>query len=249
MCVRLVRLTGSRGGLLATLVGLVTVVFTVGGGGRKRLLLAVVLLAGLGGFVATQSGSLIEQRLGSVDKEMDLLTNARLGLFRLTLDAIAQRPLAGTGLGSFPAIYAEQRGAESGVEPLNQVRVHDSYLEIALEAGVPAALLLFATLGTILVLQLRSLGRAGVERRFPGIAAAVTLLLAVHSLIDFPVQMPAIAVTYAAMAGMGLAQSVPHRRPPKSAEAAAERPWRGRSFSSERRSSSRHESAGQRRSR
>jgi hypothetical protein len=80
----------------------------------------------------------------------------------------------------------------------------------------------------LLAMQLRSLGRAGVERRFPGIAAAAALLLAVHSLIDFPVQMPAIAITFAALAGLGLAQSFPHSRPPQNREPSAERPWRGR---------------------
>ncbi|HKY95639.1 MAG TPA: O-antigen ligase family protein [Kiloniellales bacterium] len=228
-------LTGSRGGLLATLVGLVAVVFTVGGGGRKRLILAVVLLIALGGFVAMQSAALVERRLGQVDREMEGLSGSRLALYGLTLEAIALRPLAGSGLGSFPAIYLERRDEASGTEALNQVRVHNSYLEIALEAGVPAALLLFGTLGTILVLQLRSLPRAGVERRFAGIAAAATLLFAVHSLIDFPVQMPGIAVTFAALAGMGLAQSFPHSRPPKRPEVATERPWRGRCHTAGRR--------------
>ena len=220
-------LAGSRGGLLATLVGLVAVVLTVGGGGAKRLVVVVVLLLGLGSFVAMQSGTLLEQRLGRVGNETDGLSDSRLALYELTLEGIALRPLAGSGLGSFPAIYLEMRDADSGIEALNQVRVHNSYLEIALEAGVPAALLLFGTLGTILLLQLRSLSRPGVERRFPGIAVAATLLLAVHSLIDFPVQMPAIGVTFAALAGLGLAQSFPHRQPPKQPEAATERPWRG----------------------
>jgi len=222
-------LTGSRGGLLASLIGLVAVALTVGGGGgSRRLVLAVVLLLGLGGFVAMQSGALLQQRLGSVDQELEGESGGRLQLFRLALEGIAERPLAGSGLGSFPARFLELRDEDSGLEPLNQVRVHNSYLEIALEAGVPAALLLYAILGAILVLQWRSLSRAGVERRFPAIAAAATLLLAVHSLVDFPVQMPGIAVTYAALAGLGLAQSFPHSRPPQSREAAAERPWRGR---------------------
>jgi O-antigen ligase len=220
-------LTGSRGGRLATLAGLVAGVVRVGGGGGKRLALAVVFLLGLGSFVAMQSGTLLEQRMGAAERRMDSLSDSRIALYGLTLEGIALRPLAGSGLGSFPAIYLELRDADSGIEALNQVRVHDSYLEIALEAGVPAALLLFGTLGVILVLQLRSLSRPGVERRFPGIAAAATLLLAVHSLIDFPVQMPGIAVTYAALAGLGLAQSFPHSRPAKRPEAATERPWRG----------------------
>lgn len=223
-------LTGSRGGLLATLVGLIAVVLTVGGGGRKRLALIVVALLGLGGFVAVQSGALVQQRLGGVEREMEGLTGSRIALYALTLEGIARRPLAGSGLGSFSAIYLELRDESTATEMLNHVRVHNSYLEIALEAGVPAALLMFGTLGTILALQLLSLRRPGVERRFPGIAASATLLFAVHSLVDFPVQMPGIAVTYAALAGLGLAQSFPHSRPPQSRAPAAERPWRPRQW-------------------
>jgi O-antigen ligase len=220
-------LTGSRGGFLATLVGLAAVLFTVGGGGRLRLALALVVLFGLAGFVAMQSGTLLQQRLGVVEQEIEA-SGGRLKLWGMSLEGIAGRPLAGSGLGSFPAVYLELRDEDNGVKELNQYRAHNTYLELALEAGVPAALLLFGGLGAILALQLRSLGRAGVERRFPGIAAAVTLLLAAHSLIDFPVQMPAIAITFAALAGLGLAQSFPHSRPPKSREPAEERPWRGR---------------------
>jgi O-antigen ligase len=219
-------LTGSRGGFLATLAGLVAVLFTVGGGSRLRLGLAVVALVGLAGFVAVQSGTLMQQRMGSVEQEIEE-TGSRLQLWGLTLQGIAERPLAGSGLGSFPALYLELRGEDQGAQ-LNQYRAHSTYLEIALEAGVPAALLFFGGLGAILALQLRSLGRAGVERRYPGIAAAATLVLAVHSLIDFPVQMPAIAITFAAVAGLGLAQSFPHSRPPQNRAAAAQRPWRGR---------------------
>jgi O-antigen ligase len=220
-------LTGSRGGFLATLFGLVAVLFTVGGGGRLRLTLAVVALLGLAGFVAMQSGALMQQRLDVVEQEIGP-AGGRIQLWGLTLEGIAERPLAGSGLGGFPAVYLEVRDEDEGVQTLNQYRAHSTYLEIALEAGVPAALLFFGGLGVLLAMQLRSLGRAGVERRFPGIAAAAALLLAVHSLIDFPVQMPAVAITFAALAGLGLAQSFPHSRPPQNREPWAERPWRGR---------------------
>jgi O-antigen ligase len=220
-------LSASRGGFLATLLGLFAVLFTVGGGGRLRLALALVALLGLAGFVGMQSGSLLQQRLGYVEGEIEA-SGGRLQLWGQTLRGIAERPLAGSGLGSFAAVYLEVRDEHDGLRALNYYRAHNTYLEIALEAGVPAALLLYAALGAILVLQLRSLGRPGVERRFPGIAAAVTLLLAVHSSIDFPVQMPAIAIAFAALTGLGLAQSLPHSRPAKSREPAAERPWRGR---------------------
>ena len=107
------------------------------------------------------------------------------------------------------------------MNPLNQVRVHNSYLETLLESGLPAGLLLLALPTLAFFLQLRALGQPGVVRPFPAIAAAATVLFAVHSLVDFSLQMPGIAITYAALLGLGVAQSYPHHRHPADALAGA----------------------------
>ena len=49
-----------------------------------------------------------------------------------------------------------------------------------------------------------------VRRRsqmFPLVAATATLCVALHGLVDFSLQIPAVAVTFAAILGMGAAQS------------------------------------------
>jgi hypothetical protein len=42
---------------------------------------------------------------------------------------------------------------------------------------------------------------------YPAIAVAATVLVGVHAVVDFSLQIPAVAVTYAAILGMGVAQS------------------------------------------
>ena len=42
------------------------------------------------------------------------------------------------------------------------------------------------------------------------------MLVALHALVDFSLQIPAVAVTYAALLGIGVAQATPSpKRPPR----------------------------------
>ena len=57
----------------------------------------------------------------------------------------------------------------------------------------------------------------GVRRRrrdwiFPAVGLAASVLVAVHSLFDFSLQMPAVAITYACLRGAACAQSTSNRR-------------------------------------
>ncbi|MFV3078091.1 hypothetical protein [Niveispirillum fermenti] len=44
---------------------------------------------------------------------------------------------------------------------------------------------------------------------FPAVALAATTLLGLHGVVDFSLQMPAVAATYAFLLGLGFAQSFP----------------------------------------
>lgn len=206
-------MTGSKAGVLASLLGLVALVLMLGRRGRLRSLVAAGLLLALGAFAWLQSGSLLSDRLAETGGVAGA-SGDRLALYAMTAGILAEHPLAGTGLGSFPAVYLEHRGPALGLAEENHVRAHNSYLEVLMESGLPAGLLLLAIPTVGFFLQLRGLGQAGVERPYPAIAAAATLLFAVHSLVDFSLQMPGTAITYAALLGLGVAQSYPHRRPP-----------------------------------
>jgi hypothetical protein len=164
-----------------------------------------------GGFVATGSVVILILTGSSTFARLDMTSlNAEMRpkINETVLRAIGDNLLSGTGLGSFQHIFALY-------QPLSIVGLvdlaHNDYLENMLELGVPAAFLLF---GTVLYLGARCV--LGVFRRrrdaiYPCVGAAATLLIGVHSAFDFSMQIPAVAITYAVMLGVGVAQSLNSR--------------------------------------
>jgi hypothetical protein len=193
----------SRGGLISTLAAV--------------LVLMVLILAApaarapwrwwFTGFVAVGCVAIVLLTGASTFDRLDALTSdaeMRPKINAALLRAVGDNWLSGTGYGSFADVFPLY-------QPLSVVGfvdlAHDDYLENALELGVPAAALLF---GAVLYLGGRCL--VGVFRRrrdviYPLAGVAATVLVGVHSALDFSLQIPAVAVTYAVMLGIGLAQS------------------------------------------
>lgn len=205
-------LTGSRGGMAATLFAVPALFLLLArrGAGRKRLLLAAAVVAAVLLVAIGQSGGLLEHRLGIGRAAGGGEQGDRFALYGLALRLIAERPLGGSGLGSFAGLFLERRDEAFGLMELNQVRVHNSYLEVLLEAGLPAGLLQIGLIAAMLAVAWRGRRHPGVTALFPAVVLAAALLLGVHSLIDFPLQMPGIAITFAALLGLGVAQAYPH---------------------------------------
>jgi hypothetical protein len=194
----------SRGGLISTLAAVM-------------VLMALILAAPatrapwrwwFAGFVAIGCIAIVLLTGASTFDRLDALTSdteMRPKIDAAVLRAIGDNWLSGTGLGSFADIFPLY-------QPLSVVGfvdlAHDDYLENALELGVPAACLLF---GAVLYLGGRCL--VGVFRRrrdviYPFAGVAATVLVGVHSALDFSLQIPAVAVGYAVILGIGVAQSV-----------------------------------------
>lgn len=197
-------LTASRGGFAATAAGLVGLVlvsmFARGRSTRtgRRVAFAVSLLV-LATFIVL-SGDFLGERL----IKTDLANEQRDEVFAATLLAIDTTPLRGTGLGTFAQIF--QGFQPSSVEG-KYGQAHNSYLENALELGVPAAAMLLLSL--LLVAGTCALG---VSRRrrdavYPMIAVGATVLAGVHALVDFSLEIPANALTYALILGLGYGQA------------------------------------------
>jgi hypothetical protein len=193
----------SRGGLISTLAAV--------------LVLMVLILAApaarapwrwwFTGFVAVGCIAIVLLTGASTFDRLDALTSdaeMRPKINAAVVRAVGDNWLSGTGYGSFADVFPLY-------QPLSVVGyvdlAHDDYLENALELGVPAACLLF---GAVLYLGGRCL--VGVFRRrrdviYPLAGMAATVLVGVHSALDFSLQIPAVAVTYAVMLGVGVAQS------------------------------------------
>lgn len=197
-------LTHSRGGVVATIVGALALVLAIIGApslrGPSRWPLAA--LAGVGAMImlALVGSGVLGRVSGSGGEAI-----GRTDIYHGTLAAIADHPVAGTGLGSFEYVFPPY-------QPQSELKLiefaHNDYFQNVLELGIPVGLIFFAMIGLLLA---RCLIGVVVRRRnaiFPCLAVGVTTLVMVHSTIDFSMQLPAVSVTFAALLGIGVAQSV-----------------------------------------
>ena len=135
---------------------------------------------------------------------MDL--EARPEIFQLTLKALADHPWIGTGLGTFTTVFEAYRTPDL-LFFVNAA--HNDYLENMLELGIPAALLLFGSVLALFVMCVRGAIRRRRDAILPCVGVGVTALVAMHSLVDFSMQIPAVTVTYLMLLGAAVAQSIP----------------------------------------
>ena len=203
LCSGSLLMSHSRGGLIAALsaVLVLTALIVVAPATRAPWRWWFAGFIGIGCIaIVLLTGASTFDRLDAMSSDAEM----RPKINEAVLRAIGDNWMTGTGYGSFADIFPLY-------QPLSVVGfvdlAHDDYLENALELGVPAACLLF---GAVLYLGGRCL--VGVFRRrrdviFPLAGTAATVLVGVHSALDFSLQIPAVAVTYAVLLGIGVAQA------------------------------------------
>lgn len=217
LCAAALAMTGSRGGILATGAALAVVALCHAGAGRRHGgivaagLLAVILVA-----TALHAGDLVLGRL--VATEVD--GTARLIVYERTLEASRATWWQGTGAGTFLEVFRPYKDA--GLGRLTWDLGHNSYLENVLELGWPAAVLLYAALVLVVARCLRGTIERRSTRVYPLVALAASVLVGLHAAVDFSLQMPAVAATYALLLGVGYARSWPPAGSGAGSEAAAD---------------------------
>lgn len=191
-------LSQSRAGLAATLAALLVVFAAFGYSGRigwRAVAAASLPFLLVGALFLAVSGEGTVERLGATTLESE----QRLEIFREILVAIEQRPWLGTGLGTFEQAFAAVKPATiTGVVHLG----HNSYLELALELGLPAAALLALSVAGLAFCCLRGLRRRRLGVLFPVAGLAASVLVGLHALVDFSLQIPAVAAGYAMLMGV-----------------------------------------------
>jgi len=204
-------LTDSRAGVVCSFIGLL-VFLAAAGQARRRArwsffwVLGPVLVA-LTGFFAI-SGDVVGKRLIRSLGATDL----RFDIFDVTLGAIAKAPLLGMGSGTFEQAFELIR-PEKFTYAGTVVRAHNTYLENALELGIPAAAALTLAVVLLAVVCMRGIRRRRNDAYYPALGLAASVLVGLHSLVDFSLQIPAVSVTYAFVMGLACAQSWGSREP------------------------------------
>jgi O-antigen ligase len=185
--------TESRGGVVATLVGLASYPVLMAMARLRplpRLILGLALGLGSVGLAMTLIGVIPATTGGDVAD--------RQRIYHIVAGLIADRPWLGHGLGSFPSVMAMARTPN-----VLQVwtEAHQTYLELALELGIPAMGLLLLALLSLVAHCLTGADQHPNDRLFRALSLSATLLVAIHATVDFSMQIPAVAVTWAAIIG------------------------------------------------
>lgn len=201
-------LTASRAGTVSSLVAFVALILfmfqNTKYGKQKTNWTALASILGVAILVfvlsAEQLGVRIEGFLFNVTSV------SRWRAYALTLGIIADSPILGIGLGGFEDAFQAYRDITLPW-PTVWDKAHNTYLELMLELGIPVAVFYFLAIG----LLIRSIFQGVKERRsgklYPVIGFSASILVSLHSLVDFSLQIPAVSVTFAAILGVSLAQS------------------------------------------
>lgn len=214
ICLAATLMTESRAGAVLALLGLGVVgatllwplVATIPGRVRTGLSAAAGVVAVIAVFGGTTGQRF--QSLGFADE-------GRFPVYRATLQLIAEHRWLGTGLGTFAWIYPTYRSPEPGMRNVWD-KAHSTPLELAAEMGIPIAVLVSAcALGALALLAYGVLTRRR-DRVIPLVAAATFGIAALHSCVDFSLQIPGLAMVVMALLGAGLAQSFATERRPGS---------------------------------
>ncbi|MEW6325019.1 MAG: O-antigen ligase family protein [Nitrospirota bacterium] len=205
--------TASRGGWLAAAIGFMAFVLMAGRRGIARwraivlpAAMGVVLVIAVIAAIDRFDPSLIRPRLASMSH---LLTAEpqRYLVWQSTVDMIAERPIAGWGLGAFAVAYLPFKSPS--FEGVTQYYAHNDYLQIGAELGLAGLALFGWLLGAAASTALGALRRSG-ERAREGSSDEHVIVAAVigggsavllHSLVDFDLYVPVIMLTLAVYLG------------------------------------------------
>jgi len=195
-------LTGSRGGLICTALGLLVAIALMV---ANRLKLRLWYVAASGAIALALTAGWLSQtgRIGSEG----LLDEARWSVYEYCLAAIRQRPLLGAGAGTFADLFPSLRASGFNGWGVWDY-AHSTILEIAVEMGVPiAAMVLVAATTSVFILV-----RAALQPKHEGgsslaAIAGIAVLSYLHSTVDFSLQIPGFLIPFAVLLGYGLARA------------------------------------------
>jgi O-antigen ligase len=200
-------LSHSRGGSSSTLCALIgfatATALAPSLRSRQQTIFGIVLAIGCAALFLTSGRGLVERWI-----DTSIEADGRNDIYSSMVHAIHDNLFLGTGLGTFKSIYPMYQGATfDGAMDF----AHNDYLENALDLGLPGTIFLFAILAILVATCLLGVVKRRRDALFACAAVSASLLVGLHALVDFSMQIPAVAVTYMAILGTGVAQSTSSR--------------------------------------
>jgi len=204
-------LTHSRGGFLSAAIGLTAFAIVSNMRIRRRgKIFALLPIAIAGAFACGIVGAIFfvsgGQTLDRMNKGFGT-TDDRLAIYEQTLTATQDAPATGIGIGAFKEGFRLYRDEDLRFYVGTVGFAHNTYLELALEAGIPALFLIGILFSYLTLLCLLGALHRVRNALYPAAGVAITALVGTHALVDFSLQIPAVAVTYLLLFGGACAQS------------------------------------------
>jgi len=206
VCLLATFMTVSRAGVSVTLLGFVVAVvgfFYRDLVGRRGVLIAV----GAGCGLALLTLYFLAGNVVARFVKDGLTDHTRLSLYGSTIRMIADHPWFGTGLGTFASAFPAYRGDELSMYGIYD-QAHSTLLELAAEAGLPLTSIVVIGWMIAFGVLAHGLRTRRRDRIIPAAALSVGLLAALHSLVDFSLQTPGVAIVVFGLLGAGIAQSL-----------------------------------------
>lgn len=203
----------SRAGLLAAVVTILFLAILTQFKTRRR-----AWTLGLGAFLVVAIGyglwiglnPVIERFAAFKGGAEYLESEGRLPIWRSTEAMIHDFPITGMGLGTYTSGF---RHYQTYLVNYTVTHAHGDYLELTAGTGLIGAALLFVPILVLLIMMIHSF--LTDARRFrPAVTLGcigATLALLIHSVADFNLQIPANALVFAVVLGIGYKTCLEHR--------------------------------------
>lgn len=206
-------LTGSRAGLAALAGGFVLffALTRAGAGQSGRGQSAFALVAALAAIFLLIGGDFLLSRFGTFGVDAE----GRRLMIETHFNAFLDRPILGHGLNTFHELNAHYANVENWPALRDIGAAHNIFVQMLEETGLVGAAFFMLMLAPPLAraLQIAVEDRSGAEWAAAAFAAAAFVFA--HGLVDFGLQVPAIAATLAF--GLGAFSSARMERKPKPA--------------------------------
>lgn len=196
----------SRGGILGTVASIIFVALlalTRLRRGRKTWLVGVfLLLTCIAGYALWIGLGAVLTRFQQMHEANYLQMEGRISTWRDSLRLIRDYPLVGTGLGTFGMAF---RHYQTGMVNYYFAHTHNDYLEFASDTGLLGAAILFLPILYLFVRML--IAFVADSRRYQRAVLlgciGSTLAILIHSAMDFNLQIPANALVFSIVLGIG----------------------------------------------
>ncbi len=203
-------MTGSRAGVALTLAAL-GIAFWLRFRHLLHRSLGTLVVLGILACIALLLFQLWGESLALRFDRSGLRDPARWHAYMSALAAVADRPWLGTGLGSFADVFPAYRSPDAQIRGIFD-RAHNTPLEIAVEMGIPFAMVVVGGWGLLALVVLRA-ALTSPSRSLVTVAGAAILFFAtVHSLIDYPLQIPGYALFFYLLVGISCGTALTLRR-------------------------------------